>query len=204
MSVRGKLITLEGVDGAGKSTHIAHVENLLRAAGHRVLRTREPGGTALAEALRRWVLDSEMDGICEVLLMFAARADHIAKVIRPAIEAGTWVVCDRYTDATLAYQGAGKGVSTDLIGRLAQTVHADLWPDRTLVFDCPYEVAAERLAATGRPMDRFESENRAFFERVRQAYLEAARREPARLRIIDASQGLEKVKKSVEKELLGI
>jgi len=111
MSVRGRFITLEGVDGSGKSTHLAFVEALLRERGHEVLRTREPGGTPLAEALRELVLQAPMDGVCEVLLMFAARADHVRQVIRPAVEAGRWVVCDRFTDATLAYQGGGKGVS---------------------------------------------------------------------------------------------
>ena len=201
---RGKLITLEGVDGSGKSTHIAHVEKILRDAGHRVLRTREPGGTVLAETLRRMVLETEMDGVCEVLLMFAARADHLAQIIRPALAAGTWVVCDRYTDATLAYQGAGKGVPVDLIRQLAQAIHPDLWPDRTLVFDCPYEIASQRLAATGRPMDRFESEDRAFFNRVRQAYRALAQREASRVRVIDASGDLESVKKEVEMSISSI
>lgn len=201
---RGKLITLEGVDGSGKSTHIAHVEKILRDAGHRVLRTREPGGTVLAETLRRMVLETEMDGVCEVLLMFAARADHLAQIIRPALAAGTWVVCDRYTDATLAYQGAGKGVPVDLIRQLAQAIHPDLWPDRTLVFDCPYEIASQRLAATGRPMDRFESEDRAFFDRVREAYRALAQREASRVRVIDASGDLESVKKEVEMSISSI
>jgi dTMP kinase len=202
MSARGRFITLEGVDGSGKSTHLEFVEALLRERGHDVLRTREPGGTPLAEALRELVLQAPMDGVCEVLLMFAARTDHVRQVIRPAVEAGRWVVCDRFTDATLAYQGAGKGVSIDLIRGLADAAHSGLWPDLTLVFDCPYEVASVRLAKTGRPMDRFEREDRAFFERVRQAYLDAARQEPNRVRLIDASRTPQEVKKQIEEHIL--
>ncbi len=198
MSRRGKFITLEGVDGSGKSTHLAFVEDLLRSRGHDVLRTREPGGTPLAEALRELVLHTPMDGLCEVLLMFAARADHVRQVIRPAVEAGRWVVCDRFTDATLAYQGGGKGVPTALIRSLADAAHPGLWPDLTLVFDCPYEVASARLAGTGRAMDRFEREDRAFFDRVRRSYLDAAQHESQRVRLIDASQSLDNVKKQVE------
>jgi len=204
VSSRGKLITLEGVDGSGKSTHSAFVEALLRGRGHRVLRTREPGGTPLAEALRRLVLETPMDGVCEVLLMFAARADHVQRVIRPALDGGTWVVCDRFTDATLAYQGGGKGVPAALIETLADAAHPGLLPDRTLVFDCPFEVASARLAALGRTMDRFEREDRAFFERVRASYLEAASREPERIRLIDASGSLDEVKYKVEENILTI
>jgi len=204
VSSRGKLITLEGVDGSGKSTHSAFVEALLRGRGHRVLRTREPGGTPLAEALRRLVLETPMDAVCEVLLMFAARADHVRQVIRPALEAGTWVVCDRFTDATLAYQGGGKGVPAGLIGTLAEAAHPGLWPDMTLVFDCPFEVASARLAGLGRTMDRFEREDRGFFERVRSTYLEVSSREPARMRLIDASKSLEEVKLKVEECILSI
>jgi dTMP kinase len=198
MSGRGKFVTLEGVDGSGKSTHSGYVEALLQRAGHRVLRTREPGGTPLAEALRQVVLESPMDGVCEALLMFAARADHVRQMIRPALEAGTWVVCDRFTDATMAYQGGGKGVPAALIRDLANATHGDLWPDLTLLFDCPFEVASARLAGTGKTMDRFEREGRAFFERVRSAYLDAAAAAPARIRVIDASKTLDEVKKSIE------
>ena len=198
MSGRGKLITLEGVDGSGKSTHIAIVEQLLRGRGHSVLRTREPGGTPLAEALRKLVLETQMDGLSEVLIMFAARADHVARLIRPALEAGTWVVCDRYTDATLAYQGAGKGVSVQLIRSLADATHPCLWPDLTLLFDCPFEVSSARLASTARAKDRFEREDRAFFERVRGAYLEIAKAEVRRVALIDAAGEPNEVKQQVE------
>lgn len=198
MTGRGKFVTLEGVDGSGKSTHSGFVEELLRRAGHEVLRTREPGGTALAEALRGLVLESPMDGVCEVLLMFAARADHVRKVIRPALEAGIWVVCDRFTDATVAYQGGGKGVEAALIATLANATHRDLWPDLTLLFDCPFEVASARLAGMDRAMDRFEREGREFFDRVRRAYLDAAAAAPERIRVIDASRSLENVKNIIE------
>ena len=204
MSARGKLVTLEGVDGSGKSTHLEFVEQLLRKRGHRVRRTREPGGTPLAEALRKLVLETPMGNECEVLLMFAARADHVQLLIRPELEAGTWIVCDRFTDATLAYQGAGKGVPAELIRRLAAATHPGLWPDLTLVFDCPFEVANSRLASTGRTMDRFEREDRAFFERVRGAYLDAARSEAQRIRVIDASKPLQNVKQQIEEHIATI
>ncbi|CAN0148905.1 unnamed protein product, partial [Phaeothamnion confervicola] len=136
--MRGKFITFEGVDGAGKSTHVEWFANELRSAGHQVLVTREPGGSPLAEKLRELVLHEPMDAVTETLLVFTARDDHLKKRIFPALAAGTWVVCDRFTDATLAYQGGGKGVDTALIGALAKIVHPDLKPDCTLVFDCPY------------------------------------------------------------------
>ncbi|OGA08549.1 MAG: dTMP kinase [Betaproteobacteria bacterium RIFCSPHIGHO2_12_FULL_69_13] len=201
MSERGKLITLEGVDGAGKSTHLVHVVEQLRAHGHEVMVTREPGGTPLAERLREMLIRDPMDPLAETLLLFAARADHVARVMRPALEAGKWVVCDRFTDATAAYQGAGKGVAAELIERLAEAAHPGLAPDRTLVFDCGFEIARERLAASGKPLDRFEREDRAFFERVRGAYLARARAEPARIRVIDASGDLAAIRKMIDASL---
>jgi len=203
MSGRGRLITLEGVDGAGKSTHVAFIADRLRAQGREVLLTREPGGTPLAEKLRALVLAEPMEPVVETLLMFAARADHVQRVIRPALEAGTWVVCDRFTDATAAYQGAGKGVSLELIQRLAEATHPGLRPDRTLVFDCPYEIARQRLDRSGRPLDRFESEDRSFFDRVRQAYLARAEAEPGRMRVIDASVPIAIVQARLEEYILG-
>jgi len=203
MSGRGRLITLEGVDGAGKSTHVAFIADRLRAQGREVLLTREPGGTPLAEKLRALVLAEPMEPVVETLLMFAARADHVQRVIRPALEAGTWVVCDRFTDATAAYQGAGKGVSLELIQRLAEATHPGLRPDRTLVFDCPYEIARQRLDRSGRPLDRFESEDRSFFDRVRQAYLARAEAEPGRMRLIDASMPIAIVQARLEEYILG-
>jgi dTMP kinase len=198
MSEPGKLITLEGVDGAGKSTHIEFIAARLRSLGKTVLITREPGGTPLAEKLRELVLRDPMDPVAETLLMFAARADHVRRVLGPALETGNWVVCDRFTDATAAYQGAGKGVPLDLIQQLAEATHPGLRPDRTLVFDCPYEVARARLNATGRPLDRFEQEDRQFFDRVREAYLARCAAEPGRIRLIDASLSLADIQKILE------
>jgi len=198
---RGRFLTLEGVDGAGKSTHVAWIAEQLRARGHAVLVTREPGGTPLAERLRELVLAEPMDPIAETMLLFAARADHVRRVIAPALRAGTWVLCDRFTDATFAYQGGGKGVAAELIAHLAQASHNGLLPDRTLVFDCPYEVSRERLARTGRAPDRFEREDREFFERVRQAYLGLAHANPARIRVVDASGAVPHIKKVIEEEI---
>ena len=199
---RGRFITLEGVDGAGKSTHLPWIAARLREGGREVVVTREPGGTPLAEKLRALVLAEPMDPLAETLLMFAARADHVQKLVRPALTRGAWVVCDRFTDATAAYQGGGKGVSGDLIRRLARSVHPDLKPDQTLVFDCPYKVSRSRLSASGRALDRFEAEERAFFERVRAAYRDLAKAEPDRVRIIDGSKAPEEVKVEINKSLI--
>lgn len=199
-----KFLTLEGVDGAGKSTHIEFIADAVRAKGRHVIVTREPGGTELAERLREAILAEPMPPIVETLLMFAARADHVARVIRPALAAGSFVICDRFSDATAAYQGAGKGVSAELIARLAEAAHPGLWPDRTLVFDCPYEVASARLAKSGRALDRFEREDRAFFERVRSAYLALAELEPVRVRVIDASADSAAVRKQIKSALQGL
>ena len=202
MSAVGRLVTLEGVDGAGKSTHIQFIADALGAQGHHVIVTREPGGTDLAERLRKAILEEPMSAIAETLLIFAARADHVARVIRPALEATHWVVCDRFTDATLAYQAAGKGVERALIERLSDAVHPGLRPHRTLVFDCSYEVASRRLASSGKALDRFEREARDFFDRVRNTYLEIARKEPERVRVIDAGGDLESIRKSIQKHLV--
>ena len=204
MSARGKFITLEGVDGAGKSTHIEFVADAVRAGGGHVIVTREPGGTDIAEALREAILRHPMQPVTETLLLFAARSEHVSKVIRPAIEAGTSVICDRFADATVAYQGGGKGVPMPLIRSLSEAVHPGLKPDRTLVFDCPYEVSSQRMKASGRALDRFEREDRAFFERVRAAYLDAAKAEPDRVRVIDAAGSLETIRKSIAANLSGL
>ena len=195
---RGRFITLEGVDGAGKSSHVQGIAALLRARGRRLLVTREPGGTPLAEKLRALVLAEPMDALSETLLMFAARRDHLRQAIAPALAEGVWVVCDRFTDATVAYQGSGKGVPEELIGQLRRAVHPELEPDLTLVFDCPWEVAHERLGRSGRAPDRFEREGREFFERVRQGYLRLAAGQPERIRVIDASGDIAMIKKTVE------
>lgn len=197
--MRGKFLTLEGVDGAGKSTHQKFVADFVATRAPHVIQTREPGGTDLAERLREAILTSPMTPEVETLLLFAARADHVARVIRPALEAGTWVVCDRFTDATAAYQGAGKGVPGDLIERLAAAAHPGLVPDRTLVFDCSFEVSRRRLQ--GKTLDRFEREDRGFFERVRAAYLERSRAEPQRMRVIDAAAPVPEIRKALERAL---
>ena len=199
-----RFITLEGVDGAGKSSHIEFIADAVRTKGMHVIVTREPGGTDLAERLRRTILGEPMTPIVETLLVFAARADHVARVIWPALESGTVVICDRFTDATAAYQGAGNGVSRELIDRLAEVAHSGLKPNRTLIFDCPYEVARERLAKTGRALDRFEREDRAFFDRVRNTYLAIAKAEPDRVRVIDASREHAAVRDQIKTALQGL
>ena len=199
--MRGRFITLEGVDGAGKSTHQGFIADFVATKAPHVIQTREPGGTDLAERLREAVLSHAMTPVVETLLLLAARADHVARVIRPALETGSWVVCDRFSDATFAYQGAGKGVPVELIERLGAAAHPGLTPDRTLVFDCSYDIARSRLSSSGKPLDRFEREDRAFFERVRAAYLERAGAEPARVRVIDASATLAEIRRAIERNL---
>jgi dTMP kinase len=199
--VKGKFITLEGVDGAGKSTHTQFVADFVATRAPHVIVTREPGGTELAERLRQAILGHAMTPTVETLLLYAARADHVARVIVPALQAGSWVVCDRFSDATMAYQGAGKGVPSALIQALSEAAHPGLVPERTVVFDCSFEVAQKRLSASGKSLDRFEREDQAFFERVRAAYLERARADPARLRVIDASAALADIRKALERHL---
>ena len=201
MSARGRFITLEGVDGAGKSSHIQFIADTVAVGGRHVILSREPGGTDLAERLRKTILEEPMEALAETLLIFAARADHVRRVIAPALEAGSWVVCDRFSDATAAYQGAGKGVPMDFLRRLGEAAHPGLRPDRTLLFDCAYEVARRRLADSGKLLDRFEREDAAFFERVRNAYLELARNEPARIRVIDAAKDHASIRKSLAQQL---
>ena len=204
MSARGKFVTLEGVDGAGKSTHVQFIADALAAGGRHVVVTREPGGTELAEQIRNTVLKERMEPIIGTLLIFAGRADHVARVIEPALAAGSSVVCDRFTDATIAYQGAGEGVPRDLIDRLAQAAYRGLKPDRTLIFDVPFEVAAQRLKGSGKTLDRFEREERAFFERVRSSYLAIAKAEAKRVRVIDASGDQAAIRKAITHELAGL
>jgi dTMP kinase len=187
MNHRGRFITFEGIDGAGKSTQLAFVAERLRAAGIDLVVTREPGGTALAEQLRELILHQAMDRDTETLLVFAARCEHLARVIRPALEAGQWVLCDRFTDATYAYQAGGRGLPAARIAQLEQWVHAELQPDLTFLVDVPPAVAAQRLAAA-RAADRFEAEQEAFFTRVRAVYLERAAREPERFVVLDGTQ----------------
>jgi dTMP kinase len=184
---RGRFITLEGIDGAGKSTHLSWLLQYLRARGLNVVSTREPGGTALGESLRQIVLHEAMHLETEALLMFAARREHIARVIDPALAAGQWVVSDRFTDATFAYQGGGRGLDREKIEVLENWVHPGLQPDVTLLFDLPPKLAMRRLVAAGNAPDRFEQEREQFFINVREAYLERARRDPDRIRVLDAS-----------------
>ncbi len=200
---RGRFITVEGTEGVGKTSNLDFIERLLHEAGKAVVRTREPGGTALGERLRTILLDAREDGIdhdAELLLMFAARAQHLAEVIRPALDAGKWVLCDRFTDATYAYQGGGRGIPAARIAVLEQWVQGELRPDLTLLLDLPVDRGLARAGQRSAP-DRFEREQAEFFERVRQVYLERARREPARFRIIDASPPLPEVQAQIRQAL---
>lgn len=190
--MRGWFVSFEGIDGAGKSTHIARLHDHLVARGRTVCLTREPGGTPLGESVREWVLHQPVSALTEVLLMFAARAEHLDKVIRPALAAGKVVLCDRYTDATLAYQGGGRGFDMGLLRSLAAAVEGGTRPALTVLFDVPPEVSRARLEGLKTP-DRFEREQEAFFVRVRQAYLDLVRAEPQRFAVLDASLPLEKV-----------
>ena len=187
MSAHGHFVTFEGIDGSGKSTHIEGVAATLRARGVTVLLTREPGGTPLGESLRDIVLKQSMTREAETLLMFAARAEHVAKVIRPALAQGQWVLCDRFTDATYAYQAGGRGMDERSIAQLEQWVHPDLQPSLTILFDVAPEVAARRLTHA-RSADRFEAEPIAFFGAVRAMYLKRAAANPARFLIVDGEQ----------------
>ena len=196
----GLFITLEGPEGAGKSTNREYLAECLRRQGMDVLLTREPGGTPLAERIRELLLAPSAEPMAsdtELLLVFAARAQHLAQVIRPALERGCVVLCDRFTDATYAYQGGGRGLSTSRIAVLEAFVQGDLRPDLTLIFDLPVEVGLARAAARGR-LDRFEQEGQAFFQAVRQAYLQRAAAQPQRYRIIDAGQSLAQVQLSLD------
>jgi dTMP kinase len=188
----GKFITFEGVDGAGKSTHLDAFAQALRARGKTVITTREPGGTPLGEKLRELLLHEPMHLETEALLMFAARREHIAQVIRPALERGDWVISDRFTDASFAYQGGGRKLPLPKLEALEQWVHADLQPDLTLLFDVPLEVARERLNRS-RTLDKFEREKDEFFFGVREVYLQRARRFPQRIRVIDSTRPLDEV-----------
>jgi dTMP kinase len=194
---RGRFITLEGIDGAGKSTHAAWLTDAIAARGVAIVQTREPGGTPLGESLRELLLRREMSNDTEAMLMFAARREHVEQVIEPALARGDWVLCDRFTDATYAYQGGGHGVAREFIRSLEALVHPHLKPDMTLLFDVPTSVSRARLDSAksgGRVLDKFELEAHAFFERVREAYLERAAAEPSRFRIVDSTRPLDEVR----------
>jgi dTMP kinase len=193
----GRFITLEGIDGAGKTTHVRWLAGEISARGHAVVVTREPGGTPLGETLRELVLRTPMSHDAETLLMFAARREHVERVIRPALRNGQWVLCDRFTDATFAYQGGGHGVDPARIRDLEQWIHGDCQPDLTYLFDVPAAVSHSRLKlaqSEGRELDKFENEEGAFFERVRAAYRARAAADPGRFRIVDSTRPLPEVR----------
>ncbi|HJV82730.1 dTMP kinase [Noviherbaspirillum sp.] len=199
----GKFITFEGIDGAGKSTHLAFVADLLKSGGRTVIVTREPGGTPLGEKLRELLLHEKMHLETEALLMFAARREHIAEVIEPALERGDWVISDRFTDATFAYQGGGRKLDLDKLEALEQWVHPHLQPDLTLLFDVPLEVARARLDAT-RELDKFEREQAEFFQATRQEYLRRAAQFPARFKVIDSTQAISVIQKELAEIIAGM
>ncbi len=197
--MKGAFITVEGIEGVGKSTSLAAIRRQLEARGRDVLLTREPGGTPLGERVREWVLAGDhgpLSAEVEALLMFAARAHHVATVIAPALERGRWVVCDRFTDATFAYQGGGRGGSAELLGCLRLAAQRGVEPDLTVLLDAPVEVGLARIG--DREPDHFEREEHAFFERVRAAYLGLAAREPDRIKIVDAAQPRDRVEHDIE------
>src|SRR3989338_4818227 len=210
MMNKAKFITFEGVDGAGKSTHLAWFADALRQRGINVLVTREPGGTSLGEQLREILLNQPMSIRADALLLFAALLEHIEQVIKPALSAGKWVISDRFSDASFAYQGGGRGLDWDKLSQLEQWVHPDLQPDLTLFFDVPVEVAQQRLRSPDntRPdniaLDRFEQEQADFFERVRAGYHRRIRQNPQRYAAIDAAQPINRVKQRLEEILLSI
>ncbi len=199
----GKFITVEGIEGVGKSTNIDFLSSIIEAKGFSVLRTREPGGTPMAERIRQMLLEhgeEPLPDIAELLLFFASRSLHINNKIRPALAAGQWVVCDRFTDASRAYQGHGRGLDLERINLLAEWVHEDLQPDLTLILDAPAEVAMERTEERGEA-DRLDSEEAGFYRRVRDGYLGLAAAEPDRFAVVDASQELEQVQAAIAAEI---
>ncbi len=191
--MNGKFITIEGIEGAGKSTQIAFIQRYLSEKGHSVSVTREPGGTELGEQIRELLLTPRSQGMAidtELLLMFAARAEHIAQIIKPALERGEWVLSDRFTDATFAYQGGGRGISQQRISAIADWTLKGLQPDLTLLFDLPVEVGQQRVLSRNAEIDRFEQEKVDFFQRIRACYLERAQQQPNRIKIIDSNNSI--------------
>lgn len=209
MTITAKFITLEGIDGAGKSTHLAWLANWLRERGHEVIVTREPGGTPLGEKLRGLLLSEPMHVETEALLMFASRREHLDKVIFPALERGAWVVSDRFTDASFAYQCGGRGIAEQRLQILETWVHQGFQPNLTLLFDTPVEVAHQRLmssrqGSSGEGLDRFELEQEEFFRRVRDMYLRRAAQESQRIRVIDSGKSISDIQTELEKLMLAI
>jgi dTMP kinase len=202
----GLFLTLEGIEGVGKSTNVAYIADFFTAQGAEVVITREPGGTEIGERIRNLILETPGDGLSntgELLLMFAARAEHLAGLVVPALQRGATVICDRFTDASFAYQGGGRGLDIDTIAALRDIVQGDLRPDLTILLDAPTEVSAERIA--GRDwQDRFEQEQADFFARVREGYLSIAAAEPERVKVVDASQPLAEVQAAIKTELLNL
>lgn len=196
--MKGKFITFEGIDGAGKSSHVEWLAEWLRARGLGVRVTREPGGTELGEKLRALLLSESMHLETETLLMFAARREHLAQVIEPALANGEWVICDRFSDATYAYQGGGRGLDRNKFQILEHWVHSHLQPDLTLLFDLPLDVARERIVLANRVLDKFEQERVDFHERVRLAYLERAHTNPSRIHLVNADNTIDNIRKSLE------
>jgi len=207
MMARGKFITFEGIDGAGKTTHLAWFRDRLAAkpalAGHAVVMTREPGGTPLGETLREIVLNQPMDLETEALVMFAARREHLARVIEPALARGDWVLSDRFTDATFAYQGGGRGLPRDKLETLERWVQGGFQPDLTVLFDVPTDTASERRGAARAP-DRFERETDAFFARTRAEYLRRAQEAPYRFAIVDATQPIDEIRAKLEEIIASV
>jgi dTMP kinase len=201
--ITGKFITLEGIDGAGKSTHLDWLRETLEQRGHEVVVTREPGGTPLGETLRGLLLNHHMHLETEALLMFASRREHLAEVIVPALQQGKWVISDRFTDASFAYQGGGRGIDEARLGILEDWVQQGLQPDLTLLFDVPLEVARQRLSANA-SLDRFEQEQQDFFQRVRAAYLRRAAQFPERIRVIDSARSLPVIRAELETLVAGL
>lgn len=202
--MKGKFITFEGIDGAGKSSHVEWLAELLRVRGIVVQVTREPGGTELGEKLRELLLNEPMHLETETLLMFAARREHLAKLIEPALARGEWVICDRFSDATYAYQGGGRGLDRTKFLILEHWVHEHLQPDLTLLFDLPLDIARKRIVLANRVLDKFEQERVDFHERVRQAYLERAHGSPTRMRVVNADNTIENIRKQLEQIIAAI
>ena len=200
MIERGKFLTVEGIDGAGKSTHIGFITDMLAARGKRVVASREPGGTPLGEKLRELLLHEKMHLETEALLMFASRREHIARVIEPNLAAGAWVLSDRFSDASFAYQSGGRGLDRHKMEALEAWVHPQLQPDLTLLFDVPLEVARERLDAT-RTLDKFEREQEAFFARCRAEYLRRAAQFPERFVVVDSTRSIEATRQTIAEAL---